>query len=291
MPLFFFVSGFLYRYKPPKCYFYGKVCSLLIPYIIVQFTNWFLSVGVSLLSRFFNVQTDLESITVLQGYWFIIVLLFVCITYYFFDIVLSKFLFGSRIMMLFSFISIIIGLCYSYLFSGVSTIVTFFVAFFYFAIGVFLRKINMTVFISNITHYRIVSLFIGFAAICITFFVAMSNSLVTMARNEYGNPFLFFISSLLGIIGLYLIGFGINSCHFLEFYGKNTLIILTTQFPVYKITLYLLHKFCDIEAIVVFGCFFITCFIEVIVILFVNKFFPMFAGRFPYDKKYNEEFL
>lgn len=278
MPLFFFVSGFLYKFKYPKDYFYSKVCGLLIPYILIQLINWLLSNIVSLFCMVLHIS-NFSSMMVLEGYWFILVLLFISIVYYVIQIALKDKRLSSVILILVSICFLLCGLGYSYFINGVSTVVTQFIGFFYFAIGVEIKRHK---------HFNIVfqsrMIIIGFGVLflCVTYIIADHNLLVTMARNEYGNPILFFVCSLFGILGCCFVGYGINKNRILEFFGKNTLIVLTTQFPVYRLTQYVLRSLCEFEAINVFGCFIITCLIEIAFIRFVNRFFPLFAGRFPY---------
>ena len=144
--------------------------------------------------------------------------------------------------------------------------------------GVFFRNISLRI---NRVNKRIMVGLLGIFILLLIYLISNENALVTVARNEYGNPALFVLCSLLGIMALFLLGLGISMNRILEFYGKNTLTILTTQFPIYRVTMFLINKIINYNYVSVWISFIISVFAEAFVVMLVNNFFPLFAGKTP----------
>ncbi len=291
MPLFFFISGYLYKRKLARNYFFSRTASLLIPYIFVNLINWFLNVGVDLFCKVTETGNFFPVIK-LEGTWFLLALLYVSLIYYVFDSVLNEWnrklikIESRGLLVIISFATLMMGLIYSNLTGGaVSAIIHAFVGLFFFSLGAFLQE--KCVF-SKIIRWKAVLL--GICTLIIAYFPTMQNTLVTMAFNEYGNPILFFFCSLIGIWGVCFVGYGINSNRVLEFYGKNSLITIYTQFPVFRIIGKGLRSVCSFEPINVLFCFVLTCIAEIFIIRFVNSYFPILAGKFKYmeEQKYEK---
>ena len=219
MPLFFFISGFLYKKKDAKDFFVGKTTTLLIPYIIVQFVNWISRAGVLVICKATG-TTDFSSMIRLNGFWFIRVLLYISIIYYsldmfFFERAILKRIPIKYIMLIASAGTFTIAMGYSYYSGGgASEIVSSFVALFYFSIGVCIRE-RYSLF-PSIRRWK--AAVIGICIMIILYFICTRNTIISVAYNEYGNPLLFLICSVMGIIGVYLIGYSICNNGILEFY-------------------------------------------------------------------------
>lgn len=278
MPLFFFVSGYLYRKKPAKDFFFSKMTALVIPYVLVQFINWFLQLGVSGFCRVTGAGSFYHLLR-LEGYWFILSLLYVCLIYYILDCALSKRIKSTGPVIL-AIAAAFFVLCMVYCkFAGVksSIVLNACSGFLYYSFGAVCKR--------GLQQIRTggAAWIVGAAASAAVYFSAQANTLVTMAQNEYGNPFLFLISSLCGIVAVSCIGIGIGKNNILEFFGKNSLVTITTQFPVFRVIKTVLQAVFHSEPLIVIFCFLLTCLVEYCLIKAINAYFPMFAGKFRYN--------
>lgn len=125
---------------------------------------------------------------------------------------------------------------------------------------------------------------VGICLLIIVAILANYNSLVMMAYNDYGNPLLFIACAIIGSFGVFYVGKGINKSKVLEFFGKNSIIVLTTQFPLFRVWDKVLDMLGIIKYVGEFGaiiiCFILTLACEVMVIKMINRCFPLFAGKF-----------
>lgn len=85
MPLFFIISGYLYKRKDTNSYLSGKVKSLLIPYLIVMIINLGTTCLFAFIEKVFCCG-NYSSYIQLEGFWFLLSLLYVTIMYYIVDV-------------------------------------------------------------------------------------------------------------------------------------------------------------------------------------------------------------
>lgn len=286
MPLFFFISGYLYKRKDSNSYFSSKVKSLLIPYIVVLFINLITFLGCGAINKLFNCG-NCSSLIKLEGYWFLAALLYVTVMYYIIDFKIASRLTGkygeSAVHILIAALHLIIGLSFGYFQSETPDLLAnMCVGYFFFSIGQVFK--NSQKIIPRLLKTRIISIIIGIFLLCVVAVLANLNALVIMAYNNFGNPLLFVVCAILGSIGLFCLAKGINHNKLLEFFGKNSIIVLTTQFPLFRIWKIAIN-FCNIETYIGdFGaivlCFILTSVCEILVIWLVNRFFPLYTGEF-----------
>lgn len=260
--------------------------SLLIPYIVVQFINLIIFLGCGAISKLFNCG-NCSSLIKLEGYWFLAALLYITIIYYIIDCRIASRITDKYckniVHILISVSYLIIGLIYGYFQSGTpNLLVNMCVGYFFFAIGQVYK--NFTKSILESLKTRVINIVIGISLLSIVFILANFNTLVIMAYNNFGYPSLFVVCAILGSIGLFCLSKGISHNRFFEFFGKNSIIVLTTQFPLFRIWK-LAISFCNIENYIgEFGsimlCFILTIICEVIVIWLINRFFPLYTGKF-----------
>ena len=291
MPFFFFISGFLYLKKDSREFLYKKMINLVYPFVIIQILNWLLSIISTVLNHLIQVD-NLFSIVKLEGYWFIETLLYIILVYYWIDSFLEKkqnkysvkcLPFSIKIVI--SIVFLIIGLGYSTVVkTNYSIVVCSLIGFFYFELGCILGNRMKKIQVTQDIKIRVICIFAFIILIVFETKISEKNSIVTMARNEYGSPFYFLLTSILGIAAILCLSYGIFKNDIIEFFGRNSLIILTTQFPVYRLIMLSLN--CMIvqwsETYNKLICFCVTVILEVIVIKVINRFFPTFAGRFVY---------
>lgn len=134
MPLFFFISGYLYSLKPAKDVFYSKVKSLLIPLLLIYILNFFTN---NIFSAF-----GLKNYLLLEGYWFIETLLFISIIYFLLDCWIIKVIkkHSEIILLCVSVIIGTLGLVYSYFFKpNFSIIINSAVAIMFYSFGYYYK--------------------------------------------------------------------------------------------------------------------------------------------------------
>lgn len=287
MPLFFIISGYLYKLKPTKDYLYSKAKALLIPLVFVYIYNFYTGV----LSGGLGVD---HAYIKLGGYWFIEALLYITVLYHFLNVFLLnvKFIkteFVNYIMFAFSVLVSAVALIYCYLYGGNPSINSAAVALGFFSFGHIYRSIEKTVgkkFKSN----RIAYLIVGICCLSITFLVSQNLKDLSMAYNKCSNPVLYIICAVLGTLGTIYLSKAINTSKALCFFGRNTLVMLLTQMGIINILRlgieYISQNVFGIsESVKVIIIFISTSFIEVFVVIFFNRVFPIFTGKPRFEQK------
>lgn len=99
------------------------------------------------------------------------------------------------------------------------------------------------------------------------------NSKIDMNLRSYGNPFLTIISGTIGTIICLRVARFLKECKVLEFYGKNTLFIMGYTYAVFNVILILGNHFCAFKNVVV--SFLIQVMI-LTVLIWINKRFTLF---------------
>ena len=109
------------------------------------------------------------------------------------------------------------------------------------------------------------------------------NGSVSCAEANFGvNPFLFIIDAIFGSLGIIFICVAINKIITpLEFYGKNSLIVLCTHMILINLFWVLNGKFIHLELGSVNAVVFALCILlfEIPLIIVINRFLPFLIGR------------
>ncbi len=286
MPLFFFASGYLYSRKSnDREYFSGKVKGLIVPVLLYQIINIITKLVFSQISE------RLSDLIMLRGFWFIFALFYISIMYYVIEGMLKLKIKDENsykidfFMGCISIFFVIIGCIYGKIFVNTTSYVNqACVGYIFFWIGHLIRnriELKCQKFINN----RWILLISGFVLFAVTGIVSQFNSSVLMYLNSYGNVVFFIICSMLGVFALFFVSRAIADNAVLEFFGKNSLVILVTHFCVYR-----LFGFCvrhilrgGAEWIHIIIVFLLTAVAEWVIVVVVNKFFPFFAGKFNYE--------
>lgn len=265
MPLFFYISGLLYKDKELNLFLAGKVKSLLIPVILFSMIN----VGLKCIFMLAQIEKLYDFLN-FAGFWFVLTLLYIMIMHY----ILNVYIYKDRIRLLFaiSTLSLIIGIYYSKAVQGKEvTIATTLVGYFFFMVGVVNQK-------TSICKKSICSFFGGWVLLCVTAILCKKNIPVMMYRSEYGNGLLFVLAAMCACLGLKMISEFISECFVLEWYGRNSLMILFTHFPVHRCVMKLL-SYLPIDLI--YKCTLgvvLVLILEIPIVLFINKFIPILKG-------------
>ena len=278
MPLFFFMSGYLYKIKPTREYFYSKTRTLIIPDIIVKVINVF--TGIFCLS----VLRLSDNYLKLEGFWFLDALILISLFYYLFNCTLLNFKFIKNehiqyYLFSVSVILLVLGLAFSH-FAGKNTysVISAFVGVFYYSLGHIFRLFENK---KEIIKKRYIYLIISILMLTALAFIAPYTGDISMAYNKYSNEVVFVICSVIGCFAIFFLSKFIKKSKFLEYYGRNSLIILTLQFPLFKGANMLLCRFSDnLSPIIIALINFAFCFIALNALIpLINKLFPLYAGK------------
>lgn len=135
-------------------------------------------------------------------------------------------------------------------------------------------------FIYNLDKYK---LLITISSILIGGILAQYNGWITYSNEEFGNPIVAIVSALLSILGLFLLfyySYKKYEFRILEFYGKNSIIVLCTHL----ICLYgirILEKVIGIEihTFPIVGSFLLIMMSEMLLIKFMPSFMYLAFGK------------
>lgn len=245
MPLFFFISGFLFFQKETSFgeLIKNKAKTLLIPYIFFNIVTYFfwLFIGrkfgndalieISVLKPIFGILYGVGTGDFLVhniALWFLPCLF--CVEVIFFKLVVYK-------SIIYRYLIILILLFVGQLFSSYSSfrlplsLDTSLVALLFFSLGYDLKKSK---FFESFSFEKIYFLLFALVIICFYFllFISNKNGKVDMNGNVYGESFsLFILGSFFGILLILFISFFLEfyfgKINIIEFISKNTLTIFS----------------------------------------------------------------
>lgn len=290
MPLFFFISGYLYRNKPFREFLLGKFKRLLVPYALVTILSWlFYLVVIVIQGNSEQLTQHLPKIASLftgsarnggnDSIWFLTCLFVVSILFW----LCQNYLKDDKKIALVSLSGSLIG----YLL-GAAEIELPFKAdvalsglVFYFG-GYLTRIRNRLAGFDKLNKPTLIILIAG--SLAAQFFLARLNVALTgipkvsMFSNNLGDYFLFYITAALGIVASFAFGYRIRIIPGFNFLGKHSLLILSTHKPV----LFLLRRISGgirDTAPVLYG--FVSSIAAILVILpftgFINRRRPVFG--------------
>lgn len=257
MPLFFFLSGFLYKNKPLKEFLSSKIIRLYVPYILFTILSWaFYLVMLGFQERQDLIGPHLPKILSLfngsgknggnDSIWFLTCLMVVNLLFWCLDNVLKKPGFIVMAVLAISGVGYYLGT--ERIFLPFKTDVAF-TALVFFFLGHCFRKWNWTVRMKQL-KWSVVILFFIFCQ-ALHFYLARLNinlsgiPKVSMFSNNLGNYFLFYLTAIIAIMGLLVIGYKIGSIHGFNFLGHHSLIILATHKPLLFLFKFMLNSYVD----------------------------------------------
>ena len=223
MPMFFFISGFLYSRKKNikfKTYFFKKFRSLIIPYIVFGIVHFGISIflygyDINYLKHLLFVNTD--GLPIAGALWFLTALFFVDIIYYLIDRFIKRNLYQFIIIVLMFACALVykrtIGVLPYALGSSMAGLVLFFIG----------NKVKNRII--NIDYVLL------FGLIVLDVFLIFTNGYVNMRTEVYSNILLFFLNSIISSIILINIALIIDKkmknnfiSKFFQSIGKNSIV-------------------------------------------------------------------
>ncbi|MBN8253923.1 acyltransferase family protein [Priestia flexa] len=295
MPLFFFLSGFLFKeskYPTMIIFLKKKVQTLLIPYFafsLLTYLFWAVilnNIGASsskwyipLIGIFYSNGTD-QWMLHNTPLWFLTCLFVVELLYY----SLTKLTLNKTTIVVFLLTSSIIGYLDS-LYAPIRlpwSIDVAFTALVFFGFGKLLSSKEFKMF--NLpSKYKAILI-----VLLLTINVISIEQKIDMNYNTYGNYFNFYIASFSGIFALLLISQLLPRIGFVSFLGINTLIILS----LHKVLIPIIDKVFSVlmngftPGTLMWGVSVSVCTILILIptIMIINKYFPYLIGRTSHSK-------
>jgi len=242
MPLFFFLSGFLHKYKPILQFIIRKINTVYIPYAIFTVLSWLFYLMRQLARQSYNglgehffKLSSLITGTADNGgnnpIWYLTCILVVSIA----------FLLISRIKNPRLRFGIVLNASFiGYLLSATGPILYFnidiaFTGIVFYYLGYIVKQRNFLCYAdSSRKWFRIVTIILAEIAHIQTAYLntrVASIRQVNMAGNLLGNYFLFYLSAFLGIFVYVTIGYRVQCIRVFNFLGMNSLLILATHKP------------------------------------------------------------
>ncbi|MDD4248349.1 MAG: acyltransferase family protein [Methanosarcina sp.] len=299
MPLFFFISGYLFNMKKykdvPMKFLQNKAKTLLLPYLSFTAISYLFYITCDFLLRIyqpaFQIETmlgkglffNLNNIFFIQKelintpLWFLVCLFTTETLFYF----ISKRFYKSKYNV---FFYIVILSFVGYICSSYSSIRLpweldiAFTAIVFYATGFYFHKYYDELFFKKGIHIFLI-LFI------MNLLIGFQNQRVNMLGLVYNNYILFYLSAFSGILVYFYLDQKIGSFKILEYYGKNSLIILGMHYLIISILKYSLIfsqkiLLLSIDQNIVFLLTLIGFFVLIVPIInIINKKFSFLLGQ------------
>ena len=234
MPLFFFISGYLFlrsNYDLKTC-IRKKFQGLIKPYLIFATISLVISLAMKV-TTIVDIKTNISNFFFLRGtvgwnspIWFLVVL-FICEVAY--RALYNNFRFSIVNLSILGIV--IIG----YVVQKVNLVLPFGIhivpiGMVFYHIGVLFKKLDMK---EVVIKYK--SIICILTLIFNILFSYVLNIRISVYHHSYGNFLFFMIAAISGIVFYTTLAIMIQKNSILEFYGRNTLIILATQYILFKV--------------------------------------------------------
>lgn len=304
VPLFFIISGYLYKQESKEIMFLKKkIKTIIVPYLafgLLSFVYWFLiernfrEQNVNPLVPFCNLfiaQAGEYNFITNSALWFLPCLF--C-TEIIFDL-LKRVLRKDNILFIGVLTICIIGCIYNELnlISLPLELNTAFIAIGFYFCGYLWKNKAEDLFKLKIKK-RWISVMLIIICLIMVVIISEINQGIYMYDEIYNNYFLAYIGGILGTFLVYMISNLIARNKILEFIGQNTLIIMCIHEPIKRIFIEIIHIISKIPIEIlrtnIISIFIITAILMIILfplIILVNRFFPFFIGKTKKVKLYN----
>lgn len=310
MPLFFIISGMLLSLsddlnKDFKSVFFRKLSRLMIPYFcfsilysVIEAGFYFFGGAGSLTDIFKNIYLSvcLHGVSVL---WFLPALFFGELLFLFLQKKISyvKLCIFSLLIVFaayflnigLSYLNIVLGSLPWYFFLQYFLIMLVRILFAYIFIiaGYLFSK-----FLFRFSLPDWLGVLSGILLLFVTFFISQINGVVDMHFLVFNNIFLYYLASLMGSFGLILICKSLERfsqalpLRFLQYYGKNSLVIMATHINFYVLYCSIVVSLHFVKYIsraknyfLCFGILLLVFISEIFIIEIINRLFPFILGK------------
>ena len=274
MPLFFFISGCCFSNSGMRVgkYIMKKIKQLLVPQITLTLITL---CSIYVIDVILTKKMSLSDISFgsLFGYWFLPVLFFMYVLM--FPIVsLIK---SRRTIINIAFALYVVFLITEY--NGITYVQQTLCALVFGFMGYLIRP-YLDKYLASKSLYK----GLGWVSLLLCAIISFYNEPVGMYINQYGNKFLFTLTSVLGIFFIFDISVSLRNSLFLQWCGRESIIIYVMQFLVVRIVMALLSSIVPGFFYSIYP-FYIITFLTVLVILVPIVWFSDRYLRWAFGKK------
>lgn len=288
MPLFFFLSGYVFRSKDSTAFFAGKIKTLLLPVIFFQTLN--LISYSALYGTGSVIGKDLaqfHKFITFGGFWFVITLLYVSSLYFvIYEKIACRFTNKNLLMLSFAIFLLFIGLVYAPSIANKPNqpIATTMTAFFFYTCGAVFKPLFTKINESD-GKIKILALIIGLAFSALCFYLnSFSEVNVDFNTSRYGNRLLFVVNALLGTLAVFMISYAISKSKILEWYGTNSLMLLFVHIPLWKFfDVVISHLTSQGGATKSVAVFTISLSLGTLIVWLINRYCPWLTGKIDFS--------
>jgi len=298
MPLFFFLSGYLFAYAKQMhetdfvSFIKKRVKTLILPYIVFSlftYSYWLMTEKLIIYKSNLSPYTPLEVIATSIGIneytngalWFLTCLFIVEIFFF----VLISFIKRENARIIILMLSAGLGyICsvFGNTFRIIWNIDVAFTATIFYSIGYYYR-----IYGKNVSTSNILNIFLMIFVVVITVLIALANGKISMAGLLYNNYIYFCIGAVSGITAVVMFSKIYSQSKVLTYLGKNSIIILCTHMIIFNILDWLqYHILFGIPYLSMKGSLFaggiytsIIMVFSVPIIFLTNRYFPFLIGR------------
>ena len=237
MPLFFFLSGFVFKPKNSVFDFVlGKIKSLLLPLVFFQFADNVIFYILKVAGK-----ESCYGLVNFGGLWFITTLFYVsCLYYMIGEVALRNNKHRNIVLFFISLVSLVLGLKFAKCMVNMPNIpiATTAVAIFFYAIGGDTQRL-VRPFFSKLSDRRFGRITLLSAAGGLMFFIWWyTGSMpceINMYRNRYVNNLCFPFVAICGIFSVLFLGMVLHRNRVFEWLGRHSLIIYISHIPMWKV--------------------------------------------------------
>ena len=289
MPLFFFISGYLFNYDKYKdnykLFLKKKFKTLIIPYFLMAFLIWIIlfifdykfNLTEAAINKFIAIFIGFRLTKYYFCLWFFLVLFFIENIFYFLVKYLKKYLYFIG-----TFLFIISYFEFKYVHGFVLSLDLIPISLFFLITGYLFKKD----FYKLVNGFNtVVKIVLSIVSLGFSFFFAHINTVhhgfINIYRCNIGNPLYYGISTFTGIGFVYLVSILIKKNFILEDLGKNTMVIYAFQTPiVYPIAYYFVDCLAlqNRNVIFVFTVLFVLPILRLFAYL-IDKYIPIMSGK------------
>ena len=290
MPLFFFLSGLLGKTAAETrmsfgAFFIKKIRTILLPQILLGVISYCYYAVFTIVIKGGNI-CDIDLVYQFWRYWFLQVLFVTEIVFF----ILSKFINVKKIL------STVVIIVICMICTRIIVDFAFFpdespfylnvtpMALMFYSSGFALKPVLVKENIGG-RESLFGKLVIIISTSCLLVVVALHNSSVTMYNNNYGNIFLFLISSFCGIAAVWFVSDLLRNSKALIWCGKNSIVIYVWQFSLTQffkniVEIIWVRLPIHVPEVLMTVCVFAICVLVMIpIVIFSNHFIPELYGK------------
>lgn len=271
MPLFFIISGALFKYKPNTNllqFSFKKANSLLLPCLFFTIFHYIIQYIVFLDTNWTPLLKDLPG-----ALWFLPILFITEISCY----ILINSSKTKMNLIIYTILLICLGNIINYIPWYIPySLKTVFSASSFFLIG----YLNKSFIINNKLLYSPLSIILGCLALLISLYLVYTFNVNTeMYRNEMSPLILGYILAIIGSYNIILLSNNIFNNKIINFYGKNSLIVMGVHTIYYSLYDTFLKEYFNLNYLFKITQWIFTLLLCWISIILINKYFSFLIGK------------